>query len=76
MTYTFQEFPCKNYTIVQYHFFQGIITNGGVKPNIIPEESSLCFYIRTPKNNQLNELKEKIIKCFEAAAMATGCDVS
>ena len=54
----------------------GVFTNGGAKPNIIPEEAALQFYVRAPKMAELLVLKEKIIKCFEGAAQATGCEVS
>ena len=54
----------------------GVFTNGGAKPNIIPEEAALQYYVRAPKMAELLVLKEKIIKCFEGAAQATGCQVS
>ena len=54
----------------------GIITNGGIKPNIIPETASLLYYIRTPTKEELGKLKKKVVSCFEAAATATGCQVA
>ena len=54
----------------------GVITNGGVKPNIIPEKSSMLYYIRAPIVSELNQLRKKVEACFEAAAQATGCSVS
>ena len=53
----------------------GIFTNGGVKPNIIPEKSSLNYYVRAPTREELGVLREKVIACFHAAAQATGCSV-
>ena len=53
----------------------GVFTNGGVKPNIIPEKASLQYYVRAPTIVELNELKEKVIACFNGAAQATGCTV-
>ena len=50
----------------------GIITEGGVKPNIIPDRAQLKYYIRAPTDEELAVLKEKVINCFEAAATATG----
>ena len=58
------------------HAIAGVFTNGGAKPNIIPEEAALQYYVRAPKMAELLVLKEKIIKCFEGAAQATGCEVS
>ena len=53
----------------------GIISNGGVKPNIIPELSVMNYYMRAPTREEVSELKPKLISCFEAAAKATGCTV-
>ncbi|XP_068722624.1 xaa-Arg dipeptidase-like [Montipora capricornis] len=54
----------------------GIISEGGVKPNIIPDRSQLIYYLRTPTVEDLKVLKEKVASCFEAAGTATGCEVS
>ena len=54
----------------------GVITNGGVKPNIIPEQSSMSYYIRAPTPSELQVLRKKVEACFEAAARATGCSMS
>lgn len=53
----------------------GIISKGGVKPNIIPEEAELEYYIRAPIKKELDVLTEKVINCFHSAAKATGCTV-
>ncbi|XP_071134822.1 peptidase M20 domain-containing protein 2-like [Mytilus edulis] len=53
----------------------GVIKNGGVKPNIIPELSELEFYFRTPSKKELDKLRDKMKACFEAAAVATCCQV-
>jgi len=50
----------------------GIITHGGVKPNIVPEYASAEFYVRAPENDYRDELLEKLRKCAEGAALATG----
>ena len=49
-----------------------IITEGGVKTNIIPDRAQLKCTVRTVTNQELEVLKEKVSKCFEAAASATG----
>ena len=49
-----------------------IITEGGVKTNIIPDRSQLKCTVRTVTDQELEVLKEKVSKCFEAAALATG----
>ncbi|KAG2183819.1 hypothetical protein INT44_008830 [Umbelopsis vinacea] len=53
----------------------GIITDGGKAANIIPDYASATFFIRSLKISQLDELKPRVEKCFEAAAVATGCKV-
>ena len=56
--------------------FLGIITNGGEKPNIIPEQASLEYLIRTPTKGEICALKERTHACFLASATATGCEVT
>jgi len=51
----------------------GTITYGGGAPNVIPSFTSLGFYVRAATLERLEELQEKVEKCFEAAAVATGC---
>lgn len=51
---------------------QGIITNGGAAPNIIPDYTSAKFYVRANQSAYLETLCEKVIKCAQAAAMGTG----
>lgn len=58
------------------NFILGIISKGGVKPNIIPDEAELEYYIRAPIKKELDVLTEKVINCFHSAANATGCTVS
>lgn len=53
----------------------GVIVNGGDRPNIIPMSATVDYYIRSPTKKTLKPLTEKVIKCFEAAAIATGCKV-
>ena len=50
----------------------GVITDGGNKPNIIPEKASLAYYVRTPTEEELMVLRSKAHRCFESAAQATG----
>jgi amidohydrolase len=50
----------------------GIITNGGEAANIIPDFSSADFYIRSSSDKELKVLSERVKKCAEGAALATG----
>lgn len=50
----------------------GVIKNGGLAPNIVPEIASAEFYIRSLDRNYLNELGKKVDDCAKGAAIATG----
>jgi amidohydrolase len=50
----------------------GIITHGGDAPNIVPDYSAGVFLVRAEREFELDELKEKVLHCFEAASLATG----
>jgi len=56
-------------------FHVGVIRNGGAQPNIIPEETELEYYLRTPTDAEMSDLKSKVEGCVKAAALATGCTV-
>ncbi len=53
----------------------GIITEGGLAPNIVPERAACRFYVRALDAHELAELKPRVQACFEAGALATGCRV-
>jgi amidohydrolase len=50
----------------------GIITHGGEAANVVPAYSAASFYVRSQDTVYLDELKQKVIKCFEGTALATG----
>jgi len=54
----------------------GIITKGGVSPNIIPEYAEIRMYCRAEDMEYLKEVEAKVRKCAEGAALATGATVS
>jgi len=51
----------------------GIITEGGVVPNVIPERASCFFYVRADTLEEVARVKERVIACAEGAARAAGC---
>ncbi|HXZ43647.1 MAG TPA: M20 family metallopeptidase, partial [archaeon] len=53
----------------------GIITHGGQAPNIIPDYAAARFYVRALDLAYLDELFQRVVACFEAAAQATRCRV-
>ncbi|GFZ48429.1 hypothetical protein JCM24511_06177 [Saitozyma sp. JCM 24511] len=57
-------------------YVHGIIVSGGDAANIIPKYTSMRYYCRSINATRLEELMDKIIPCFNAAALATGCKLS
>ena len=53
----------------------GIITDGGAAPNIIPGRTAMSWYVRAATDERLDEIYPKVLQCFEAAALATGCQL-
>ena len=54
----------------------GVIRKGGLEPNIIPDETELEFFLRTPSEAELEVLKKKVVDCINGAALCTGCQVT
>jgi len=50
----------------------GIVTEGGVAPNVVPAHTSARYIIRSETLEQLNELRPRVHRCFEAGALASG----
>jgi amidohydrolase len=54
----------------------GIITDGGIAPNIIPARAVCFFYVRAEDLPMLHQVKQRVIACAQGAALATGCTVT
>jgi amidohydrolase len=54
----------------------GIVTHGGDAANIVPAHTRADFMVRATTVEQLAEVKPRILRCFEAGALATGATVS
>lgn len=54
----------------------GVITHGGVKPNIVPDYASASFYIRALKDAYCNELVKKVEDIAKGAALITGAEMT
>lgn len=54
----------------------GIITEGGVRPNIVPERAQAEWYMRSPTVDGLRSLVERVTACLDAGATAAGCSWS
>jgi amidohydrolase len=54
---------------------QGIITEGGAAPNVVPDRTQADFYIRYPDEVYLKQVREFVDNAAKAAALATGTKV-
>lgn len=54
----------------------GIVDNGGEAANIVPGRTTLSYDIRANDLESLRNIRERIAACFEAGAIATGCEVT
>jgi amidohydrolase len=54
----------------------GVITHGGVKPNIVPDYAAAEFYVRAPEDDYVTELVKKLEGCAIGAASATGATLN
>lgn len=53
----------------------GIIKEGGLSPNIVPERAVIRMYVRASEAAYLDEVVEKVKNCARAGALATGATV-
>jgi amidohydrolase len=54
---------------------QGVITEGGAAPNVVPDKTAADFYIRYPDEVYLQQEREMVDNAARAAALATGTQV-
>jgi amidohydrolase len=54
----------------------GVQTYGGEAPNAIPGRTEGRWYVRAETTAQLLELEERVLRCFEAGALATGTELT
>ena len=53
-----------------------IITNGGKKANVIPDNAAMEVWVRAPTKHEIEVLVSKVKACIEGAAKASGCEYS
>ncbi|OON78081.1 M20 family metallopeptidase [Streptomyces tsukubensis] len=53
----------------------GVVTHAGDAPNAIPERTTGRWYARAETLAELAELEPRLLRAFEAGALATGCTV-
>jgi amidohydrolase len=54
---------------------QGVIPEGGVAPNVVPQRAVVDYYIRYPDGVYLEHMQRMIDNAAKAAALATGTQV-
>ncbi|KAG8922621.1 hypothetical protein FRC02_011741 [Tulasnella sp. 418] len=57
------------------HRVHGIIEGRDWAPNIIPDYAKMRWLVRAPSGQEVDVLVERVINCFSAAALATGCRI-
>ena len=70
---TFNSINAMRQQLPQETRVHGIITDGGLAPNIIPERAEARFFVRVAHMDDLDELRGRVVRCAEGAALATGC---
>ncbi len=53
----------------------GIVTKGGEAPNIIPGQTAARYIVRASTFAELDDIKRKVWRCFEAGALASGAEL-
>ncbi|XP_077548011.1 xaa-Arg dipeptidase-like [Haemaphysalis longicornis] len=51
----------------------GVISNGGMAANVIPDEAELYYFYHAPNAVELDHLRRMLENCLQGAAVATGC---
>lgn len=51
----------------------GVFTRGGDKPNIVPRDAAMLWFVRSDTIETLQPLKERVLTCLEGAAHSCGC---
>ena len=49
----------------------GIVTKGGDAQNVVPAHTEAQYMVRASTLNELKEVRDKVMRCFEAGALAT-----
>lgn len=53
----------------------GIVLEGGTAANVIPARASVRYDIRASTVVELEQVQERVLNCFRAGAVATGCEL-
>ncbi|HZO80172.1 MAG TPA: M20 family metallopeptidase [Candidatus Binataceae bacterium] len=50
----------------------GIVTKGGDAPNVVPAHTTARYIVRARDLDEMEHIRERVQRCFEAGALATG----
>lgn len=53
-----------------------VITDGGRRPNIVPESAAVSLYVRAPRADGVRAALKRVLDCAKGAAMMTGTKAS
>ncbi|KAF9450012.1 hypothetical protein P691DRAFT_811259 [Macrolepiota fuliginosa MF-IS2] len=57
------------------HRVHGIFEGTDWATNIIPDKARYMCYVRAPIRSEMQETVKRVLPCFQAAGLATGCEV-
>jgi len=72
---TFNGFNALRQHVLSDVRIHGIISEGGVAPNIVPERAVIRLYVRARDADYLATVVDKVMNCARAGALATGAEV-
>ncbi|KAK3370014.1 hypothetical protein B0H63DRAFT_305531 [Podospora didyma] len=58
-----------------YERIHGVFRSAGDRPNVTPANCCVEYYVRSVTRTGAERLWQRVLKCFEGAAIATGCEV-
>lgn len=53
----------------------GVFRSAGDRPNVTPANCTVEYYVRSDTRAHAQQLWQRVEKCFQGAAIATGCEV-
>lgn len=65
----------REHIIPEARIHYAITDAGGTAPNVIPARASAAYEVRAPKREQAEELKDRLIRAAQGAAMMTDTEV-
>lgn len=57
--------------VIQEARIHYVITNGGMAPNIVPDEAEVWYFVRAPKRADVKEISDRLYKIAKGAELMT-----